>query len=124
MDRSAWASPPRLCWRNGIRPATGSLKIPVVIVRPFHTTWRGCPTLTESSCIFIVGVPIPDTPVRGRSQPNCVAEPNLATANHVAVEPELGDLHVSRGPQRHLAHRKLRATERSISPADARRESP
>jgi len=30
-----------------------SLKIPVVTVLPFHTTWRVAPTLTESNCIFI-----------------------------------------------------------------------
>jgi hypothetical protein len=30
------------------------LKIPVVTILPFHTTWRGSPTLTESSRMFIL----------------------------------------------------------------------
>jgi hypothetical protein len=34
-----------------------SLKIPVVTVLPFHTTWRGCPTLTDSSRMVIVVCP-------------------------------------------------------------------
>src|SRR5262249_19561186 len=35
------------------RPLTGVLKIPVLIVAPFHTSRRGIPTLTEMSRMFL-----------------------------------------------------------------------
>src|SRR6266487_7016573 len=48
--RSAWRSPSRLSRLTAMRPATGSLKIPVTTVRPFQATALGSPTFTDLTC--------------------------------------------------------------------------
>src|SRR2546425_4540403 len=61
-----------------MRPATGSLKIPVVTVRPRHSTALGNETFTETTCI--------DPPyLRGSELPEWAREPEGA---------EVGDQHV------------------------------
>src|SRR5213594_2231880 len=48
-DRSAWRSPTRPVRRIRTRPATGSLKIAVVTLRPLHSTVFGRETFTETT---------------------------------------------------------------------------
>src|SRR3990170_133894 len=47
--RSAWASPARPSVSTRMRPAIGSLKIPVAIDRPLHGTVLALETFTETT---------------------------------------------------------------------------